>query len=163
MAIEAATTPPARAGSVTPAAKSGTGATAQLMSRVGRQVYTIPVAEVIEIMRVLPVEPIAVAPDYVRGLCIIRGEPVPVVDVGLLIGRQEAAAGRLVTVKAGALGLLKIREAGGVTIVQDEKSSVVYGMPRDAVHLGAAQQILALDQLAPHLAALQGITTEAYA
>jgi two-component system chemotaxis response regulator CheB len=42
----------------------------------------------------------------------------------------------------GATGLLAIRQAGGVTLVQDEKSCVVFGMPRAAIELGAAQQVL---------------------
>jgi two-component system chemotaxis response regulator CheB len=52
----------------------------------------------------------------------------------------------------GALGLLAIRRAGGYTIAQDEASSVVYGMPREAALLGAAQSILPLDGVAPALA-----------
>ena len=60
----------------------------------------------------------------------------------------------------GALGLLKIREAGGVTVAQDEETSVVYGMPREAVIVGAAQQVLALGDIGRRLAALQGVTTE---
>ncbi|TMH05966.1 MAG: chemotaxis-specific protein-glutamate methyltransferase CheB, partial [Betaproteobacteria bacterium] len=39
----------------------------------------------------------------------------------------------------GAAGLLAIRRAGGFTIAQDEASSVVYGMPREAALLGAAE------------------------
>jgi two-component system chemotaxis response regulator CheB len=42
----------------------------------------------------------------------------------------------------GARGLLAIRQAGGVTMVQDEGSSAIFGMPRSAIELGAAQQIL---------------------
>jgi two-component system chemotaxis response regulator CheB len=42
----------------------------------------------------------------------------------------------------GAAGLLAVREAGGVTMVQDEQSSAVFGMPRAAIELGAAQQVL---------------------
>ncbi len=60
----------------------------------------------------------------------------------------------------GALGLLKIRQAGGVTIAQDEATSVVYGMPREAVLIGAAQQVLRLRDIAPRLAALNGVTAE---
>lgn len=55
----------------------------------------------------------------------------------------------------GARGLLAIREAGGVTIAQDEASSVVYGMPREAALLGAAQRVLPLSEIGPALAALR--------
>jgi two-component system chemotaxis response regulator CheB len=54
----------------------------------------------------------------------------------------------------GALGLLKIREAGGMTIAQDESTAIVYGMPREAALLGAAQRILRIGDIAPSLAAL---------
>jgi len=54
----------------------------------------------------------------------------------------------------GALGLLAIRQAGGQTVAQDEASSVVYGMPREAVALGAAGRVLPLAEIGPALAAL---------
>ena len=54
----------------------------------------------------------------------------------------------------GARGLLAIRQAGGVTLAQDEASSVVYGMPREAALLGAAQRVLPLSEIGPALAAL---------
>ncbi|MFA6311060.1 MAG: chemotaxis-specific protein-glutamate methyltransferase CheB [Sterolibacterium sp.] len=54
----------------------------------------------------------------------------------------------------GAEGLADIAAAGGVTVAQDEASSVVYGMPREAVALGAVQHVLPLEQIAPALAAL---------
>jgi two-component system chemotaxis response regulator CheB len=47
----------------------------------------------------------------------------------------------------GARGLNEMRETGAITIAQDEKSSVVWGMPGEAVKLGAAQKIMALDQI----------------
>ncbi|MNM88247.1 Chemotaxis response regulator protein-glutamate methylesterase of group 2 operon [compost metagenome] len=50
--------------------------------------------------------------------------------------------------KDGARGLLAIREAGGHTIAQDEASCVVYGMPREAVELGAASEVLPLERIA---------------
>jgi two-component system, chemotaxis family, protein-glutamate methylesterase/glutaminase len=61
----------------------------------------------------------------------------------------------------GALGLLKIRQAGGVTIAQDEATSVVYGMPREAVLIGAAARVLPLCDIAPALAALAITEAEA--
>jgi two-component system, chemotaxis family, protein-glutamate methylesterase/glutaminase len=63
----------------------------------------------------------------------------------------------------GALGLLKVRQAGGLTIAQDEATSVVYGMPREAALLGAAWQVLSLGEIGPRLAALQSADMEAEA
>lgn len=54
----------------------------------------------------------------------------------------------------GAAGLLALRQAGALTLAQDEASCVVYGMPREAAQLGAAAQVLPLDQFAPTLTAL---------
>ena len=54
----------------------------------------------------------------------------------------------------GAQGLLALRRAGGVTIAQDEASSVIYGMPREASLLGAAERVLSLDEIAPALLSL---------
>lgn len=48
----------------------------------------------------------------------------------------------------GATGLLALRQAGGRTIVQDEATSAVYGMPRAAVAAGAATEVVALDGVA---------------
>jgi two-component system chemotaxis response regulator CheB len=56
----------------------------------------------------------------------------------------------------GAAGLLAIRRAGGTTIAQDEATSVVYGMPREAVMLGAAGRVLPLPEIAPAILALAG-------
>ena len=41
----------------------------------------------------------------------------------------------------GALGLLKLRQQGALTFVQDEKSSVVFGMPKEAIKLDAADYV----------------------
>ena len=51
----------------------------------------------------------------------------------------------------GAAGLLDIRRAGGITIAQDEETSVVYGMPREAALLGAAERILPLPAIGEYL------------
>lgn len=56
----------------------------------------------------------------------------------------------------GAQGLLALRQAGATTIAQDEASSVVYGMPREAALLGAAAHILPLADVGPRLAGLFG-------
>ena len=48
----------------------------------------------------------------------------------------------------GAQGLLALRRAGARTIAQDEATSVVWGMPREAIALGAAERVLPLDRVA---------------
>jgi two-component system chemotaxis response regulator CheB len=58
--------------------------------------------------------------------------------------------------KDGARGLLDIRRAGGLTIAQDEASSVVFGMAREAVLLGAAARVLPLPEIAAALLAATG-------
>ncbi|MBO9703137.1 MAG: chemotaxis response regulator protein-glutamate methylesterase [Sporocytophaga sp.] len=47
----------------------------------------------------------------------------------------------------GAKGLLEMKEAGALTLAQDEKSCVVFGMPKEAIKLNAVEKILPLDQL----------------
>ncbi|WP_299412328.1 chemotaxis-specific protein-glutamate methyltransferase CheB [Acaryochloris sp. IP29b_bin.148] len=51
----------------------------------------------------------------------------------------------------GSAGLQRIAEAGGLTIAQDETSSVVFGMPKVAIDLGAAAQVLPVDHIAPYI------------
>ena len=76
------------------------------------------------------------------------------------IAREYGAAGAgcLLTGmgRDGAAGLLEIKEAGGLTLVQDEASSVVFGMPREAVLLGAACRVLPLGEIGEALACLAG-------
>ena len=48
----------------------------------------------------------------------------------------------------GASGLLALREAGAVTIAQDEATSIVFGMPKAAIELGAATRVCPLDEIA---------------
>lgn len=84
----------------------------------------------------------------------------PSVDVlfeSLAVEYGPSAAACLLTGmgRDGALGLLRIREAGGITIAQDESTSVVYGMPREAALFNAATEILRLSDIGPRLAALQ--------
>lgn len=71
---------------------------------------------------------------------------------------QGDATGVLLTGmgRDGAQGLLSMRKAGKMTIAQDQASSAVYGMPRAAADLGAAQQILSLDQIAKLLHSRSG-------
>ena len=48
----------------------------------------------------------------------------------------------------GAQGLLAMKQAGAVTFAQDEQSCVVYGMPKEAVRVGAVDTVLPLNKIA---------------
>ncbi len=78
-----------------------------LVVRAGDRLCALPIASVVETMRPLPVTPLADAPAYVRGVAIVRGEPVPVVDlaafvgVGAGAGAVRGAPARFVSVRAG--------------------------------------------------------------
>ena len=54
----------------------------------------------------------------------------------------------------GARGLLELKENGAPTLIQDEKTSVVWGMPGEAAKLGAADEELPLQKIAQHLVCL---------
>lgn len=77
----------------------------------------------------------------------------PAVDVlfeSLAVELGEACVACVLTGmgRDGAAGLLAIRQAGGTTFAQDEATSVVFGMPREAIQLGAAQRVLPLAHFA---------------
>jgi two-component system, chemotaxis family, protein-glutamate methylesterase/glutaminase len=86
----------------------------------------------------------------------------PAVDV--LFESVASAAGRdaigaLLTGMGadGAEGLLKMKRAGAKTIAQDEASCVVFGMPREAIRLGAVDHILPLNRIAGELLVLSAV------
>lgn len=102
-----------------------------------------------------------VARDGARFVCrVTDGEPVrhhrPSVDV-LFESLARAAGGNstaaLLTGMGddGARGLLALRQAGSHTIAQDEASSLVWGMPGEAVKRGAAIEVLPLERIAAAL------------
>jgi purine-binding chemotaxis protein CheW len=73
-----------------------------LICRVRSWFCTLPIGFVEETMRPLPIDPLATAPVFVRGLSIIRGKPTPVVDAGALLGaREEPRPRRLVLLRLG--------------------------------------------------------------
>ena len=49
----------------------------------------------------------------------------------------------------GARGMLEMKQAGAVTIAQDEATSVVFGMPNEAIKLNAVDRVLPLESIAP--------------
>ncbi len=70
----------------------------------GSHLCGLPIDGVIETMRPLPVAPVPGASRFLQGVAIVRGEPVPVVDLAVLLGEVAAPPGpaaRFVTVRAG--------------------------------------------------------------
>ncbi len=102
--------------------------------------------------------------DGARYRCELNdGPPVnrhkPSVDVMFRSVAQSAglnAIGVLLTGMGadGARGLLELHDAGAPTIVQDEKSSVVWGMPGEAVKLNAADHVLPIDGIEAKIGSL---------
>jgi two-component system chemotaxis response regulator CheB len=93
-----------------------------------------------------------------RYLVEVRDGPLvsrhrPSVDVLFRSGARYAgrnAVGVIMTGMGddGAKGMLELREAGAFTLAQDEASSVVFGMPKEAIRLNAVNRILPLEALA---------------
>jgi len=54
----------------------------------------------------------------------------------------------------GAAGLLAMRQAGAHTLAQDESSCVVFGMPKEAIHLGAAEHVVPLNRMVDRILSL---------
>jgi len=76
----------------------------------------------------------------------------PSVDVLFRSGAEYAgrnAVGAILTGMGadGAKGLFEMKEAGAYTIAQDEESCVVFGMPKEAIRLGAASEVVSLKDI----------------
>jgi two-component system chemotaxis response regulator CheB len=94
--------------------------------------------------------------NVVDGLHVSRHRPS--VDVLFRSAAQNAgrnAMGVLLTGMGddGARGLLEMKEAGSFTVAQDEESSIVFGMPKEAIQRGAAAKILPLGRVAGEILA----------
>jgi len=89
----------------------------------------------------------------------------PSVDVLFRSAAQNAgrnAMGILLTGMGddGARGLLEMREAGAYTVAQDEDSSVVFGMPKEAIQRGAVDKVLPLARIAQEIQSRTRVVAE---
>lgn len=85
-----------------------------------------------------------------------RGGHRPSVDVlfssiAMTCGKRGAAVLFTGMGADGAKGMLEMRERGALTIAQDEASSVIFGMPKAAIDMNAAREVVPLDDIATTL------------
>jgi purine-binding chemotaxis protein CheW len=104
-----------------------------LVCRAGSHVCAMPLAQVAETMRAMPIETVSGAPPGVLGLAIIRGAPVAVVDLGLVLGGSTTRCGRFVTVKAAPrMTALAVDEVVGIRAIDTDECNALPPLLRDA-------------------------------
>lgn len=72
-----------------------------LVVEAGGRVCGLPLSDVVEAMRPLPLAALADMPPFVLGMAVIRGAPTPVADLAALIGAAPSSRRRWLTVRAG--------------------------------------------------------------
>jgi two-component system chemotaxis response regulator CheB len=86
---------------------------------------------------------------------------IPSVDL-MMTSLAEASRGAMLGViltgmgSDGFKGMQHLKSLGGVTLVQDEATSTIYGMPKACIEGGVADEILPLEQIGPEIARLAG-------
>jgi purine-binding chemotaxis protein CheW len=94
-----------------------------LLFRADGRLCALGLEYVSEIMRPVAVVPVAGAPPFVRGVCVIRGLPTPVVDTAALVGADGRGVTRFVVVKGGRYpAVLAVDEVLGVREISAESS-----------------------------------------
>lgn len=94
------------------------------------------------------------AVEVAEGPLVSRHRPsVDVLFRSVAIAAGRNAVGAILTGMGddGAAGLLEMKQAGAVTLAQDEASSVVFGMPKEAIERGAVDEVVPLEQVAAML------------
>jgi purine-binding chemotaxis protein CheW len=123
-----------------------------LIVRARLWLCALPIAAVAETLRALPLRELAGAPRFVRGISVVRGLPVPVIDLAALLGAGDDARGaRLVSLRAGGRSVaLEVDEVLGVrrlegAAFESTPPLLSSAMPACMQHLGALDgQMLAV-------------------
>ena len=79
-----------------------------LLCRVGSRIAALDVRDVWETMRPLPIEPLTGAPEFILGLAIVRGFPIPVVDADRLLGSSLPSTTSLISMSPARFVSLKL-------------------------------------------------------
>jgi purine-binding chemotaxis protein CheW len=108
-----------------------------LLFRVGAQLCALPLDQVVETMRPLPLRPVSGAPPGVVGLSLIRGTALPVIDIGVLFGQNTAHPQRLVIAKTAQRRFaVFVDEVIGIRPIAAEALQALPPLMRDADPLG---------------------------
>ncbi|MBI5684194.1 MAG: purine-binding chemotaxis protein CheW [Verrucomicrobia bacterium] len=98
-----------------------------LVLRTGALRCALPLCHVVETMRPLPAQPVANAPAFVSGAAVVRGEALPVVDLGSLLGASAGKPARFVVVRAGERKVVLAVEA--VVGIHELPGGTLAGVP----------------------------------
>ena len=134
----------------------GTGSRRFLLVRARSWMCALPLEDIEETMRPLPVTPVASAPAFVRGATLVRGTSAPVVGLGALLGGTSAepcVGGRFVSLRApvGRL-VIEVDEVRGLCSLEEQSLEVVPSLLRETAQ-GHVHRMGSLDG---HLLAILG-------
>lgn len=117
-----------------------------LLIRSRSVVGALPLASVVETLRPPAIESLRGVPSFVLGVSIIRGAPVPVVDLGSVLGAQgERRSSRLVTLRSGSrVVAVAVEEVMGVRPIPSSDLQVLPPLLGDS-SAPAVESMAALD------------------
>jgi purine-binding chemotaxis protein CheW len=121
-----------------PFGAESSGSELYLLCTVGPHRFAVPMANIIETMRMLPIKAIAGPPPLVCGLSVIRGAAVPVIDTAQVFADEAARYERLVTVHTGERIVAFAASAIlGVKSIQEGQREELPPLLRDAQAIAA--------------------------
>lgn len=105
-----------------------------LLCRASSSICALPLAQVLEVMRPLPLRLLQVPPKFVCGLSVIRGAPVAVVDLASVIGKARTdPVGRWVALRLGERRLaLAVEDVLGIRDLEESTFQSLPPLLRDA-------------------------------
>ena len=104
-----------------------------LLCRAGGLLCALPLEHIIETMRPMPLDVLPGTPHFVAGMAIVRGEPLPVLLLSRLFGKEEKRAERLVIARAGTRRVaLAVESVVGVRALEPELLQRLPPLLRDA-------------------------------
>jgi purine-binding chemotaxis protein CheW len=105
-----------------------------LLCRVGDRICALPILDVVETMRALPITPLTDPLGPVCGASIIRGVTVPVVDAGALFSETRPSRRRFVTIDLGGrVVALAVDEVLGITDIADDVTQALPPLLREGM------------------------------